>query len=185
MSVYVAPFVDRQPPLVSILDERVPKLWEAQADPETRQQLEAAVRIVREVLEKTYGVGTVRPHVETPEDAMVHLWDMSTFEQEVLRVLLLDTRHHVLDAVDVVRGSVNSAQVRIAEVFRPAVRINATAILLAHNHPSGDTMPSADDIALTQQVIQAGRLLDIEVLDHIIVAGTSYRSLRRDKPELW
>ena len=179
MSVYVAPFVDRQPPLVSILEERVPKLWEAQADPKARQQLEAAVRIVREVLEKTYGVGTVRLRVETPEDAMVHLWDMSTFEQEVLRVLLLDTRHHVLDTVDVVRGSVNSAQVRVAEVFREAVRRNATAILMAHNHPSGDPTPSADDVALTQQVVRAGQLLDIEVLDHLVIAGGRFVSLRR------
>ena len=99
-------------------------------------------------------------------------------EQEILLVLLLNTRNRVLRVVEVVRGSVNSAQVRVGEIFREAVRHNATGLILAHNHPSGDPTPSPDDIALTRQVVQAGHILDIRVLDHIVWGGTDWVSLR-------
>ncbi len=121
-----------------------------------------------------------RPRVESPEDAAALLmYEMSALEQEVLRVLLLDTRHHVIGMHDVVRGSVNSAQVRIAEVFREAVRRNAVAVLLAHNHPSGDPTPRPQDIALTREVVRAGRVLEIEVLDHLVFGQGRFVSLRR------
>lgn len=68
---------------------------------------------------------------------------------------------------------------RIAEVFRAAVRRNATAILLAHNHPSGDPTPSPEDVALTREVIQAGRVLEVEVLDHLVIGRGRFVSLRR------
>ncbi len=93
-------------------------------------------------------------------------------------MLLLDTRNQVLAIHEVVRGSVNTAQVRMAEVFREAIRRNATAIILVHNHPSGDPTPSADDIALTRQAQQAGSLLDIEVLDHIVIGDNKFVSLK-------
>ena len=142
-------------------------------------QLKAALELGRRLAAALESQG-VRPRIESPEDAASLLvYEMSALEQEVLRVLLLDTRHHVLASVEVVRGSVNSAQVRVAEVFREAVRRNAAAILLAHNHPSGDPTPSPDDVALTRQVIQAGRLLDIEVLDHLVIGRGRFVSLRR------
>ncbi len=142
-------------------------------------QLKAALELGRRLAVALESQG-VRPRIETPEDAAALLiYEMSALEQEVLRVLLLDTRHHLIGQADVVRGSVNSAQVRVAEVFRAAVRQNAAAVLLAHNHPSGDPTPSPEDVALTQQVIQAGRLLDIEVLDHLVVGRGRFVSLRR------
>ncbi|NPA27070.1 MAG: JAB domain-containing protein [Chloroflexi bacterium] len=120
-----------------------------------------------------------RPAIHSPQDvAEMLMTEMAALEQEHLRVLLLNTRNHVLDVRDVVRGSVNSAQVRVAEVFREAVRQNATAILLTHNHPSGDPTPSPDDIALTRQIVAAGETLDIAVLDHIIFGAGRYVSLR-------
>ncbi len=120
-----------------------------------------------------------RPAIHSPQDvAEMLMTEMAALEQEHLRVLLLNTRNHVLDVHDVVRGSVNSAQVRVAEVFREAVRRNATAILLVHNHPSGDPSPSPEDIALTRQIVAAGRTLDIAVLDHIIIGAGRYVSLR-------
>ncbi len=143
-------------------------------------QLQAALELGRRLAVALASQGA-RPRIETPEDAAALLvYEMSALEQEVLRVLVLDTRHHVLATVDVVRGSVNSAQVRVAEVFREAVRRNAVAILLAHNHPSGDPTPSPDDVALTRQMIQAGRLLEIEVLDHLIIGRGRFVSLRRE-----
>ena len=75
-------------------------------------------------------------------------------------------------------GSLNRSVVRVAEVFREAIRQNAAAVAIVHNHPSGDPSPSREDIAVTADLVAAGRLLDIEVLDHLIVAGQRYLSLK-------
>jgi DNA repair protein RadC len=96
-------------------------------------------------------------------------YEMEALEQEHLRVLLLDTRNHVLDAPTIYVGSVSTAQVRAADIFKPAVRKNATAIIVVHNHPSGDPTPSPDDVAVTREIIKAGEMLGISVLDHIVI----------------
>jgi DNA repair protein RadC len=88
-------------------------------------------------------------------------------------VILLDTRNRAKSLVALYKGSVNSSQVRVAEVFRQAIIENAVALLICHNHPSGDITPSPDDISLTRAIAQAGHLLDILLLDHIIVSGMS------------
>jgi DNA repair protein RadC len=105
--------------------------------------------------------------------------EMGLLEQEHLRVLLLNTRNQVLGAAEVYRGSVHTAVVRIGELFREALRQNAPALILVHNHPSGDPTPSADDIAMTRQAIDAGELLDVEVLDHVVIAHGRYESLKQ------
>ena len=111
-----------------------------------------------------------RPAINSPDDAVALIqFDMSGLEQEHLRVMLLDTRNRVLDTVEVYKGSVNSSQVQTGEVFKPAIRRNATSIIVIHNHPSGDPTPSPDDIAVTREIFQAGKLLGIEVLDHLII----------------
>ncbi len=120
-----------------------------------------------------------KPTIQSPQDAFALVdYEMSGLEQEELRVLILDTRNHVLEIKSVVRGSLNSAQIRIGELFREAIRLNAAAIIVVHNHPSGDPTPSADDVALTRAIIQAGQLLDIQVLDHIIVGRNRFASLK-------
>ena len=120
-----------------------------------------------------------RPVITSARDvANLLLAEMGLLEQESLRALLLNTKNGVLTTVEVVRGSVNSAQVRTAEIFREAVRANAVALILAHNHPSGDPTPSADDIALTRGVVEAGQLLDIAVLDHVVLSQGRYLSMR-------
>ncbi len=139
-------------------------------------QIKAALELGRRLQLASHGE---RPRISGPEDAAALVqYEMSALEQEHLRVILLDTRNQVLAIHEVVRGSVNTAQVRMAEVFREAIRRNATAIILVHNHPSGDPTPSADDIALTRQAQQAGSLLDIEVLDHIVIGGNKFVSLK-------
>jgi DNA repair protein RadC len=95
-----------------------------------------------------------------------------------LRVILLNTRNAVLRMITVYQGNVSSSLVRVGELFRDAVRLNATGLILVHNHPSGDSRPSPDDLRLTAETLAAGRLLDIHVLDHLIVAGDSFVSLR-------
>lgn len=103
---------------------------------------------------------------------------MSALEQEHLRVLLLDRRNRVLEVVEIYRGSVNSSQVRIGEVFKEAVRKNASGLIVVHNHPSGDPTPSPDDVAVTRAIVQAGKLLDVDVLDHLVIGQGRWVSLK-------
>ncbi len=120
-----------------------------------------------------------RPTVHSPADAAVLVqYEMSALEQEELRVLLLDTRNRVLHIETVYRGSVNSSQVRVAEIFKAAIRRNALNIIVIHNHPSGDPTPSPDDVAITRAILEAGKLLDVSVLDHIIVGSGRFISLK-------
>ena len=95
-----------------------------------------------------------------------------------LRVILLDRRNRVLDIVQIYEGSVSSSQVRIGEVFRPAIQRLASAIVVCHNHPSQELSPSPDDVAVTRAMFQAGKLLDIALLDHLIVSSRGFISLK-------
>ena len=120
-------------------------------------QIKAAIEIGRRLSVET---PQERPIINSPADAAALIqYEMSALEQEHLRVLLLDTRNHVLDIVEVYKGSVNSSQVRVGELFKAAVRRNAPAIIIAHNHPSGDPTPSPDDVAVTRAIVQAGKLI--------------------------
>ena len=117
--------------------------------------------------------------VRTPEDvADLLLAEMSLLQQEVIRVILLDTRSHLRGVIDVYQGSVHTAHVRVSELLRDAIRANATAIVLVHNHPSGDPAPSSADVNMTKQLCEAGSLLDIEIHDHIIIGAGRYVSMR-------
>ena len=123
-----------------------------------------------------------RPTVTTPGDiARLLQAEMELLPQEELRLLALDTKHHVLASTTLYRGSVNAAPARVAEVFREAVRHNASAIAIAHNHPSGDPAPSPPDIALTEAVVEAGRLLEVTVLDHVVFGHGRFVSLREKR----
>lgn len=129
-----------------------------------------------------------RLSLESPEDrkaihspgeaADLVKYEMSALEQEELWVMLLDTRNRVLRIDTIYRGSLNSSQVRVGELFKNAIRRTAAAIIVVHNHPSGDPTPSPDDVAVTRAIVQAGKLLDIEVLDHLIIGGGRYVSLK-------
>ncbi len=103
---------------------------------------------------------------------------MGRLEREELRVVLLDTKNHVLRVVSVYQGNVSASLVRVGELYRDAVRLNATGIILVHNHPSGDPTPSPDDLHLTAEALAAGRLLDIALLDHLVIGHDAYVSLR-------
>ena len=121
-----------------------------------------------------------RPAIGSPDDVVNLVGiEMAALDQEQLRVVLLDTKHRVLAIRTIYQGSVNQAQVRIAEVFREAIRHNAVALIAVHNHPSGDPTPSAADVALTAELAKAGDLLDVEVLDHLIIGRGRHASLRR------
>jgi DNA repair protein RadC len=118
--------------------------------------------------------------VRSPADVAQFLMaEMSHLEQEHFRVLFLDTRNRVLDAETVYVGSLNASHIRVGEVYREAVRRNCAAIICAHNHPSGAADPSPEDVAVTRQIVEAGKLLDVECLDHLIIGkGQRFVSLR-------
>ena len=144
--------------------------------PAKAAQIKAALELGRRLLLSS---GDTRLQITCPGDAANRfLADLGTAMQEELHVMLLDTKHKVLRTACVYVGNVNSSVVRTAEVFREAIRDNAAAIIVAHNHPSGDITPSTDDIQVTQAIVCAGKMLDIKVLDHLIIGGQRYLSLK-------
>jgi len=119
------------------------------------------------------------PVIRSPNDAaQLVMYQMSALEQEELHVIVLDTRNHVLKIDPVYKGSLDSSQVRISELFKTAIKRNAKAIIVVHNHPSGDPTPSPDDIAITRAIVQAGKLLDVEVIDHLVIGRGRWVSLK-------
>jgi DNA repair protein RadC len=120
-----------------------------------------------------------RVQITSPADAANLLMsEMMFLEQEHLRVILLDTRSRVLNSPTVYVGSLNTSVIRVGELFRAAIKANAAAIIVAHNHPSGDPSPSPEDVNVTRQIVQAGKLLDIQLLDHIVIGRQRFVSLK-------
>ncbi len=120
-----------------------------------------------------------KPQIRTPNDvANILMLEMSLLEVEHLRVVLLDTKNFVSCVHTVYAGSLNAAVVRIGEIFREPVRRLAASIVIVHNHPSGDPTPSPEDVRVTEMLIEAGRLLDIQILDHIVFGRNRYVSLK-------
>ncbi|MFZ5858168.1 MAG: RadC family protein [Chloroflexota bacterium] len=139
-------------------------------------QIKAAIELGRRL---TLESPEERPTINSPADAAALVtYEMSAFEQEHLRVILLDRRNRVLETVEVYKGSVNSSQVRVGEVFKEAIRKNASALIVIHNHPSGDPTPSPDDVAVTRAIVQAGKMLDVDVLDHMVIGQGRWVSLK-------
>lgn len=138
---------------------------------------------VKAALELGRRLASIQPEdraaVRSPQDvANLLMAEMGYLEQEEMRVVLLDTKNQVMRVAEVYRGNVNSSLVRVAELFRDAVRANCAAVVVVHNHPSGDPTPSNEDVEITKQIAQAGKLLDIELLDHLIIGQQRYVSLK-------
>ena len=139
------------------------------------EQVESAGRFVRAVREEIV--------VRSPQDAALHLLanvftPFEAFDQEELYVLLLNTKNRITHEAMIYRGTVNTIYIRPAELFKEAIRVNAPALLLSHCHPSGSVDPSPEDVRVTEEAVQAGKLLGIEVLDHILVGQAAWLSLR-------
>ncbi len=140
---------------------------------EIRAAVELGVRLAA-------SVDDLKPVIHGPGDAAgLVLTEMSLLTEEELRVLVLDTKNQVLGLHKVYRGTVDSAPLRPAEVFREAIRRNAPGIIVVHNHPSGDPAPSPDDVKATERLREAGTILGIDLLDHLIIAGGKFISMRQ------
>ncbi len=138
--------------------------------------LKAALELGRRLL---LDPGEERPRINSPHDvAQLLMMDMGALEQECLRTVLLNTKNMVIGAPTIYQGSVNSTSLRVGELFREAVRHNATSLIVVHNHPSGDPTPSPEDVAVTRTLVEAGKMMDIEVLDHLVIGKQKYVSLK-------
>ena len=119
------------------------------------------------------------PSISCPDDVRRLLGpEMAPLAQEQLRVLLLNTRNLVVGQRVVYQGNVNSSMIRPAEVLRPAVMEAVPSIIISHNHPSQDATPSPEDAAITRELSQAAKLLGIELLDHVVIGGDKFVSLK-------
>jgi len=139
-------------------------------------RLQAAIELGRRIAAER---GEAFVQVRSPADVAGVLMPLIGHEeQEHFVVLFLDTRNHIVDKEVLYKGSLNTSLVRVAEVFRGAVRRHCASIIVAHNHPSGDPNPSPEDVALTRRLVEAGKLIEVEVLDHLVVGSSRWVSLR-------
>lgn len=118
------------------------------------------------------------PQVNSPNAAALLMSRYGSEAQEHLAILCLDSRNRVIAIETVYKGTVNTITVRPAEIFQAAIRRGAVGIILCHNHPSGDPTPSPEDVQLTRSLVQAGKLMDVEVLDHLVVGRSRFVSLK-------
>jgi DNA repair protein RadC len=135
-------------------------------------RLQAVFELARRLASET---PTERIQIRSPMDAANLLMaEMSALEQEQMRVVLLNTKNRVVGTVMVYQGSVHTTVIRVGELFRDAIRRNCSGIVVAHNHPSQDPSPSPEDVSLTREIVKAGQLLDISVLDHLVIGSASH-----------
>lgn len=139
-----------------------------------RKQAEKLLEMVRRVMEEA----PLR-YIRKPEDVYQEVAaDLSTLDKEHFMVILLNTKNRIISKETISVGSLNSAIVHPREVFKTAIIKGAASIVCVHNHPSGDPTPSSEDIRLTKRLIQAGEILGIDALDHVVVGIEGYISLR-------
>lgn len=144
--------------------------------PATASRIVAAVELGRRTVTRA---APARVQITAPGDAARYLLPrFAAVDVEQAGVLLLDARHRVLSARVLTRGTVDAAPIHPRDVFREAMLAGAAAVVLFHNHPSGDPLPSAEDLALTQRMVEAGEVMGIAVVDHLILGDTTYCSLR-------
>ena len=140
--------------------------------------LAAAVEIGRRTYDRVHG-RDARHTITCAEDIRLAVGvDMGDLDQEELRVVLLNNKHEVLSVETIYRGTINSAAIRVAEILRPAIRRQCPAIVVVHNHPTGDPTPSTEDVLVTRRIYQSAQLMDIDLLDHIIIGGKNAISMK-------
>ncbi len=137
-------------------------------------QIVAALELSKRLLIRS----AERPLIQSATDAARYVGDMAFLTQENVRVILLDSGQRVIAAPTIYIGTINTSAVRVAEIFREAISHSSPAFILAHNHPSGNPTPSPEDVELTRALANAGHLLDIVLVDHIIIGQQRWVSLR-------
>ncbi len=144
---------------------------------------ETKIALLKAVLELGRRLNSMQPEekyqIKSPADAAnLVMLDMAYLDFEQLRVIVLDTKNRVIENIALYRGTVNSSVLRAAEIFRLAIVRNCPAIIVCHNHPSGAPEPSPEDIEVTKQLVEAGKVLDVELVDHLIIGHHKFVSLK-------
>jgi DNA repair protein RadC len=151
--------------------------------PAKAAQIKAAIELGSRIARKQ---PEDRVLITSPQDVADQVqYKMAGLEQEELWVLLLDSRNHHIRTEQLYRGSLNSSSVRPAEIYKSGIRHNAASLIIVHNHPSGDPSPSPEDVQLTRMLIEAGKMLEMPILDHVIVGSRGVFSIKSSHPELW
>ena len=164
---------------MTVIDASIPQKEATRRKKKVAQTFARIHQLHDELNQQLYTHPTERPAIQSPADAFKILdYFIGALDHEELWILNLDTRNRVMNIVKLYQGSVNCSQVRIAEVFRQAVIDNSPSIILGHNHPSSDCTPSPDDVHLTREIHQVGKILGIEMLDHLVVSHGAYVSLK-------
>ena len=132
-----------------------------------------------------YFVGTEAKSVIAPEDVLGRIAFLKFVPQEHFVVITLDSSNHIINVHDVTKGLVSQTPVHPREVFRCALQDSAVSVIVAHNHPSGSTTPSNEDVAITRVIVAAGKIMQVPVIDHIIISRSGYLSMCRDTPDMF
>ena len=142
----------------------------------TAARLKAALELGRRFVSIAPDMGDT---IRNPADASgLLMTQMGPLDHEEFWVLVLNTKNKLIYIDKLYKGNINTCIIREAEVFRQAVRMNAVAIMIAHNHPSGDPTPSPEDVRVTHKLVEAGKMLNIEIIDHLVIGQLRYVSLR-------
>jgi len=162
-----------------LLDATVEELSEIKGvGPAKASQVKAALELARRLSHVT---GSPRPVIKSPEDAArLVMEEMRHLDREHFRALLLNTRNQVIANDKVSVGTLNSSAVHPRELFRNAIKRSAASVILIHNHPSGDATPSKEDLDITGRLCEAGKIIGIEVLDHIIIGDNKFTSFKAE-----
>lgn len=144
--------------------------------PAKAAQVKAALELGKRLAANTFGERTV---IKTPDDAVnLVMEEMRHLDREHFRVLLLNTKNRVLSHEVISIGTLNASTVHPRELFRNAIKRSAAALILVHNHPSGDPSPSKEDIDVTKRLLEAGHIIGIEILDHLIIGDNKFTSFK-------
>ncbi len=139
-------------------------------------QILAAIELGRRVMR---AAPEERLRADSPEIvARLLMAELAYVDQEYVKVVLIDTRNRIIATPTIYKGTLNTTSIRVGEIFKEAIKSNAAAIIIAHNHPSGDPSPSPEDVILTRRIVDAGALLNIDVLDHLILGRNRWVSMK-------
>jgi len=133
---------------------------------------------VLELTNKIHSYNGFAPSVSTPDDVFTLMNDMKYLRHEEFRVILLNSKNKVIDVKVISKGILDASLVHPREVFKTAIDSLASSIILVHNHPSGNPTPSRHDIEITDNIVAAGKIMDIDVTDHIVIGDKGYVSMR-------
>ena len=156
-----------------------PKNFQGLPYPDRTQEPSSAIHQVGRFVREAAASYQITSPIEAARYLMENIYTpFVQFDQEELWALLLNTKNYVTHEVMIYRGTVNSALIRAPEIFKEAIRVNATAIILSHCHPSGDATPSPEDVQVTKRIREIASLIEIEVEDHIVIGKDAWVSLK-------